>query len=349
MDDLRHRFARLVAAFGARKRVTTDLARLAAEADALAAASDSTWLRVQARALGAAARAAAGGDPDLATIVDAAPPPIDETALVRLDQLLPGDGELAGRLAAHHAESRVPRHALRPAAERLLRLLRDRATEDLELPPGHDLELEVVERPAAAWHARLQPHPRPVRLHLNASAAWTADRLVHAISSQAYPGRHAVRLMRPRAPGWCPSPASTIDFGLAAVGREVLLGDHELAHELERIGRHVGLRWNGARIVAIRRAVDDLAPAYAAAAVGRVGDGVDARLEALGADAATVGPLLARWLDPLARASALARAAGPPLVRAWMVTTGQTNGLQRLLGERLVPAMLREEMPGAID
>ena len=126
------------------------------------------------------------------------------------------------------------------------------------------------------------------------------------------------------------------------------MADHELAHELERIGHAAGVEWDGARIVAVRHALDDLAPAYAAAAVG---DRVDARrrLLSVGADPRAADALVAAWRDPLARAGTVATAAGPPLVRAWMAAVGQTTGLQRLLGERLVPAMLRAEINDARD
>ena len=347
MDDPRDRYARLVAAFGAEERVADDLDRLATRAAELAATAESTWLRVQSRALAEAARTAAGATANLETIVDASAPPIDDTAVARLEELLPEGGSLVDRLAAHEGPTRLPPDAVRPAAERLLDLLRNRATEDLELPSEHRLELHLVDRPGEPWRARLEGASQPARLVLNASVAWTADALTRAISSRGYPGRHLSRLMRPASAEWSPSPETTVDSGLAAVGREVLLADHELAHELERIGRAAGLRWDGERIVTVRRALDDLAPAYAAAALGADGE-IRPRLASLGADPRAAGALLEAWRDPLGRATALSRAAGPPLVRAWLVTTGQTNGLQRLLTERLVPTMLRAELSDAL-
>lgn len=347
MDDIGGRYALLVAAFGAEDRRAAELDRLSADADGLATAAGSTWFGVQARALAAAARAVAGGEPDLEAIVDASPPPVDDAAVARLDELLPGGGSLAERLAAHCDATRVPTEALRPAAARLLELLRDRAGEDLELPEEHLIELVIVERSGEPWRARLEPDSRPARLVLNADAPWTADRLTRAVSSLAYPGRHLARLMRPALPEWSPSPQSTLDIGLDGVGREVLLADHELAYELDRIGRASGVGWDGDRIVAVRRALDGLAPAYAAAALAQ--DDQLGRLAALGADPRAAETLVAGWRDPLSRATSLARAAGPALVRAWLVTTGQTSGLQRLLAERLVPSMLRSAIADVPD
>ena len=341
MDDLGDRYARLVAAFGADERTTAGLEQLAADAEELAATAEPTWLRIQARALGEAARAAAGADPQLEAIVDAPPPPVDAIAVARLEELLPAGASLAERRAAHESAIRLPTDALRPAAERLLDLVRRRASEDLELPAEHRLELRLVEHAGTTWRAMREATPT-ARLLLNASVGWTVDLLTDAISSLAYPGEHLARLMRPRSAEWRPSPQTTIDIGLAVVGREILLADHELAYELERIGREGGRRWDGSTIIAVRRALDEMAPAYAAVALR--GERDAGQLVSLGEGPQSAEALVDAWRDPLARASALARAAGPPLVRSWLVVTGQTKGLQRLLGERLVPTMLRAEI-----
>ena len=342
MDDLRDRYARLVAAFGARTEAF-DPDQLAADAESLAAEADSTWLRSQTRALAAASRAIGGAEWDFEAIVDVSLPPLDPTPLARLNEQLPGAGPLAERRAAHDVATSLTPDALRSAAEELLRVFRRRAVEDLELPIDHALALAVVERPAEAWHVRLAP----AVLTLNASAGWTADRLIRAIPANAYPGRHLSRLMRPPAPEWSPSPEMTVDCGLAAVGREILMADHELAHEIERIGRLAGLRWSGERIVAVSRARADLAPMFAAVAHGLPFQDVRRELFVLGVDAQRSEALITRWRDPLERACSLARAAGPPLVRSWLAATGQTTGLQRLLAERLVPTILRADMVDA--
>ncbi|CAN5355772.1 hypothetical protein BH24CHL10_BH24CHL10_11740 [soil metagenome] len=342
MDDLRDRYARLVAAFSAGSEAF-DPHQLAADAESLAAEADSTWLRSQARALAAASRAIGGAEWDFEAIVDDSLPPLDSTALARLNEQLPGPGPLAERRAAHDVATSLTADVLRSAAEELLRVFRRRAVEDLELPIDHALALAVVERPAEGWHVRFAP----AVLTLNASAGWTADRLIRVIPAKAYPGRHLSRLMRLPAPEWSPSPEMTVDCGLAAVGREILMADHELAHEIERIGRLAGLRWSGERIVAVSRARADLAPMFAAVAHDSPFQDVRRDLWVLGVDAQRSEALITRWQDPAERARSLARAAGPPLVRAWLVTTGQTTGLQRLLAERLVPTILRADMVDA--
>ena len=173
MDDLTARYARIVAAFGADERAAADLERLAADAAALAATAESTWLRTQAIALAEAARAAAGAEPDLEAIVDASLPPADPNAVARLEGLLPAGGSLADRLAAHESATRLPPDALRPAAQRLLDLLRVRATEDLDLPAERRLSswgsaIGASLAAPVAWGrgrppGQIQPHCRGIR------------------------------------------------------------------------------------------------------------------------------------------------------------------------------------------
>jgi hypothetical protein len=200
-----------------------------------------------------------------------------------------------------------------------------------------------LDRPDVAWRVNTEAAGTGRRLLVNTAAGWTVEELVDVVSSHAYPGRHLVELMRPPAPEWSPSPETTVSFGLAAVGREVVLADHELAREIDRSGRAIGARWEGQRIVTIARLRRELLPAVAAAAMESSRAGIVGRLGELGIGPSRARRLIRRWRDPLERATVLGEAAGPPLVRSWLETTGQTSGLRRLLAERLVPTMLRAE------
>ncbi len=292
-----------------------------------------------AAALAAAARATSGGELDLATLIDAEPPGVDPAAVERLSAALPGTGELADRVARYNASTIVPAEALEAVATRLARLLNERAADDLGLPT--DAGPPTIEMGRASGRFDLLAD----RLILDSDRTWTVGDVLRAVSEGAVPGGHLAGRLRPVDPTWRPSPQATVDHGMWTVGREVLLGDHELAHELGRIGRSVGLRWSGELIVAVDRARDDLAPAYAAAALAEPRD--PDRLRALGVGEDDARRLVRRWEDPLARADCAARAAGPPLVRGWLVRVGQTAGLGRLLRERLTPSDLRSEAAGA--
>lgn len=335
MDDSPDRYTRLVAAWNDGRADRATSATVATEAARLAGEAPDGWHRVMAAGLAAAARASSGGEADVSAIIDATPPPADPGAVERLEALLPGPGPLAARLAAHDASTVVPRESLAEVANRLVGLLHGRAAEDLGLPA--DVAPPIVDVRDTVARFRLSGQ----RVVFGADRRWTLRELLWTVGEVAVPGGYLANQLRAVGASWRPSPHTTVEHGLWTVGREVLLGDHEFAHELGRIGRRVGLRWFGDLVVAVGRARDDLAPAYAALALAPVRDADD--LRALGCTDDQVAASLARWEDPLARADDAARAAGPPLVRDWMVRVGQTVGLARLLAERLTPSDLRAD------
>lgn len=338
MDDLPRRYARLVAAWADGRADAETLAAIATEARALAADARPAWYRVQTTALAAAADAALGRAPDLEALVGAPLPPIDAGVTARLDDLVRGTGTLAERLATHRAATAVPADVLQQVMSRMLTLMMQRAADDLELSmdvPSLEVELGAGGE-GACWY-RIDRAGETDRLVVNADRRWTAGRVLRASGAAAM--RHLASLLRPVRPAWQPGPQTTVDIGTAAVGREVLLGDHELGYELARIGRGVGIRWSGDQVVSVQRTIEELAPALAVLAISRDGD--MRAFARLGLSPVEADALRARWTDPLARADRVARAAGPPLVRRWLVTTGQTAGFGRLMREWLVPIELR--------
>ncbi len=315
------------------------MAALAEEAASLSRNVGPGWYRSQATALAAAARVASGGALDLASVVDAEPPPIDVGAPERLAALLPEGSDLAQRMDAHRASMTVPSDRLEAVAGRLMALLFSRANEDLGLPadvPPPRIEVRAAGRRFEFEHDRLV---------LDNDRRWTVVGVLDALGEAIVPGGYLANRLRPDVPAWGPSPQTTIDHGMRSIAREVLLADHELAHELGRIGRDIGVRWHAERIVAVDGARGALAPAFAAAAVTEPHD-ADA-LRRLGVDATAAAATIAAWADPLARAECVARAAGPAIVRPWLVRVGQTTGLARLLTEQLAPSLLRAELANA--
>ncbi|MEO6577411.1 MAG: hypothetical protein ABIO99_00720 [Candidatus Limnocylindria bacterium] len=338
MDDLPRRYARLVAAWANGRADAETLTAIATEARGLAADARPAWYRVQAAGLAAAADSALGRALDLEALVGAPLPPIDAGVTARLDDLARGTGTLVGRLATHRAATAVPADVLQHVMSRMVALLLQRAEDDLKLSLG--IPSLVVELSAggegSAWY-RIDRTGETHRLVVNADRRWTAGRVLQASGSAAM--RHFASLLRLPRPEWHPAPQTTVDIGMAVVGREILLGDHELEYELARIGRGAGIRWSGNQVVSVQRTIEELAPALAALALS---GGSDVRAFArLGVSPGEADALRARWTDPFARADRVARAAGPPLVRQWLVTTGQTAGFGRLLREWLVPTELR--------
>ena len=310
MDHVVARYERIVSDWFGRTADPVDLERLAADAARLAEDAGPGWYGSQSGALRAAALAAAGHPPDIATIIDADLPPVDPTAPARLAGLLPGDGPLHERIHRHRATMLIPPDRLAEVAARLLRLFQRRAAEDLELGQGLPLEIGLA-RSRKAGSAEVELPASSPRLKLDTGRAWTVEALARCVTERGVPGDHFVASLRPARPSWHPSPQDTVDHGLRAVGREVLLSDHELGHELQRIGRGIGVPWDAELILAVWRATDDLAPARAAALAGQ-SSATRAELESLGMAPTTAASVVDRSSDPLERARWVARAAGPP-------------------------------------
>lgn len=326
-----------------------------------------TWFTSQAAALGTVARVLGGDEIALPERVeslsglDASRAAESDLAAIhrQLDAALPPGPGLRARMSHHRAATAIPPEGIPTAVERLLALLRDRARTDLPLPADESVLVEPVHDPSR-WRLRatFEP-PSRTRLHINLSIAWSLDEIVRSVAGEAYPGRHAAHAARTAAVhdgrddellAWLhPSPEATVLAGVAGVGREVLLGDFELAAELRRIGRELGLRWETERELEVARARERLAAAVANAALLLHHDGLpESEVRAYLADTAlleadAVERLMARFGDPLGRVEPFARAAGPPLVREWLAAVGQTGGLARLLSEGIAPAQLRME------
>jgi hypothetical protein len=327
-----------------------------------------TWFTAQAAALATVARILRGDEIALPerveslTGLDVSRAAESDLAAIhrQLDAALPAGPGLRARMTQHRAVTSIPQEQVPTAVERLMATLRERARADIVLPPDESVTVEPMHDARAAWHARAAfDAPSRTRLRLNVSVGWSLDELVRAVAGEAYPGRHTAHVTRMAAvregrddellasTRW--TPEETVLAGVAGVGREVLLGDFELAAELRRIGRELGLRWDAERELEVGRARERLGAAVANAALLLHHDGLpESEVRAYLAEtalleAAAVERLMLRFADPLRRVEPFARAAGPPLVREWLVTSGQTEGLRRLLRGGIAPAQLRSE------
>jgi len=327
------------------------------------------WLASHASALSAIARLEAQdlALPDLAEslcdlVADREPESVLAAAHRLLDAALPPGPSLRARLAAHAAATLIPTEQVPTAVEALTGLLRDRTAEDVGLASGEALSIAPVHAAGESWHARWCPEAgMRGRLELNLSMPWHLDDLARSAGGDGYPGRHAFRVGqlggaaasggRDEVLAWCrPMPAATIEAGLAGVGRELLLGDFELAAELRRLGRELGLRWDVERGLEVARARDRLSAAVANAVLLLHHDGLpEPEVRGYLAETALLEPdvvdrVVAGWSRPLGRVEPFARAFGPRLVRDWLAVTGQTDGLRRLLSEQLTPGQLRDDL-----
>jgi hypothetical protein len=347
--------------------------RIGDEAAAIAALTPAeeqrrTWLLTQAAALATVARILRGDEIALPerveslTGLDASRAAESDLAAIhrQLDAALPAGPGLRARMTQHRVATAIPTEQVPTAVERLMTTLRDRARTDLALSSGESVTVEPMHDAQAAWHVRSTfESPSHTRLRLNIGVQWSLDELLRAVAGEAYPGRHTAHVARMVAvreghndellAATRLTPEETVLVGVAGVGREVLLGDFELAAELRRIGRELGIRWDAERELEVGRARERLGAAVANAALLLQHDGLpESEVRAYLADVAlleadAVERLMLRFADPLGRVEPFARAAGPPLVREWLVVFGQTDGLRRLLRDGVAPAQLRAE------
>jgi len=110
------------------------------------------WLRAQVVGLLTTARKVAGESIGYADEVESCygvrPTRVDEEVLLeahrRLDEVLPGSGDLAERLVAWRESHAVPVDSLRPAIDSLAEDLRHRTRTLFGLPDGERVEFELV-------------------------------------------------------------------------------------------------------------------------------------------------------------------------------------------------------------
>jgi hypothetical protein len=318
---------------------------LAAEADALAgdvaaeASERAASLAAHLRALAAACRVAAGGRPPLerlvpdllggvrATRVDEAR--FDE-ALAELDALVPGTGDLRGRVEAWRRRRALPVDRLAPLARRLLDEARRRTAASVSLPDGDAVEVAVVRgRPWSASSTYLGGLRS--RIELGADEPPTFARLVDLVCHEAYPGHHAERVRlelrgRPECrPVLAVGPSSVRSEGLASLAPRLVFDEDDVRSLSPAGAEEEVVEWRAAAILSRLRAVNSnaalLPPGERAGYLVRYGLRSPDRAQRIAA-----------WLgDPLHAAYAFAYPAGLSLVEALVARNGRAETLRLLL------------------
>ena len=232
------------------------------------------WLEAQVVAMHAVARRLAG---EPLTYVDEVeltygvrPEAVAEDELVAahrgLAEALGGDGDLAARYHAWLEAHTVPRDSILPAMESLAADLRERASELVGLPPGEEVEWELVsERPWAAFNYYLGG--RRSRIAVNTDVPLQAALAADYVAHEAYPGHHTehawkeAALVEERGYGeqtmvLAGAPESVVSEGIASVAADVMLGDELHAVAAEHL-RPLGVDYEPetvARVVEARKA-----------------------------------------------------------------------------------------------
>jgi len=324
---------------------------LAAEADALAreveaAGSDrAAYVAAHLRALAVACRVAAGDPPpferlvaDLLGGVRAAW--VDEArfdeALAELAALVPGPGELRGRVESWRRRRALPLARLATVARRLLDEARQRTAAWVSLPDEDSVEVAVVRgRPWSASCTYLGGCRS--RFELGVDEPPTFARLVDLVCHEGYPGHHTERVRqelrrRPECrPVLAVGPSSVLSEGLASFAAALVFDEDDL----RALAREAGLspseveeevvEWRAAAVLSRLRAVNSnaalLPPAERAEYLVRYGLRSPERAERIAA-----------WMaDSLHAAYTFAYPAGLTFVESLVARNGREQTLRLLL------------------
>jgi hypothetical protein len=248
-------------------------AALGEDAGALAEdAADDPWLAAQVGALGANARKLAGERLDYAEegrlVYGIEPRWHDEEpfrrAAARLEEALPGSGDVRDRYARWFVETAIPAELVEQAVLDVAAELRRLTREAIGLPDGEEFELELVTGERWLGYAHYLGGLR-THIRVNTDLPLPAADLVLLTSHEIYGGHHTHRVWQEtelvRGRGelertldvlW--SPEAVISEGVAMTGPHLLVDDgQQLAADV--LGR-LGFAYDaelGARVVEARR------------------------------------------------------------------------------------------------
>ena len=219
-----------------------DPAALVADAGRLLNSTDG-WLRHQVVGLETVARKLAGEEIPYADEVERCygvrprrvPEEEFEAAHRELDEILPGDGDLAERYQAWREGDPLPRERLGPALETLAAELRRRTLAAFGLPEGEAGELDyVTDEPWAAYNYYLGELRS--RVDVNVDVDMNAGYVGGLMAHELYPGHHTEHAWKEqrfvKEQGrleesilMIGAPQSLIAEGIAELGYEILLDD----------------------------------------------------------------------------------------------------------------------------
>ena len=324
---------------------------LAAEAEALAGDVEAAtteraaYVAAHLRAFAAACRVAAGDPPPFPRLVAELLGGVGAThveearfdeALAELDALVPGTGDLRGRVEAWRRRRALPVDRLAGVARGLFEEARRRTAACVSLPDEDAVEVAVVrDRPWSASCTYLGGYRS--RIELGADEPPTFARLVDLVCHEGYPGHHAerVRLELRRRPECRPvlaaGPSSVRSEGLASLAAALVFDEDDLRALAREAGLSASeaeeevLEWRAAAILSRLRAVNSnaalLPPAERAGYLVRYGLRSPAR-----------AARIADWLaDPLHAAYTFAYPAGLGRVEALVAQNGREETVRLLL------------------
>jgi hypothetical protein len=329
---------------------------LVAAAEALLDELEDGWLRDQVVGLRTCAGMLAGESRSYADEVEGCygvrPAYTDEAVFAaaheRLEELLPGDGPLAGRYARWQSSTLVPAPQVERTAAAVVEEARGWTRRLVELPAGEGVDLEIVrDRPWLAFCDYLGDLRS--RISINVDLPISALELLRLVLHETYPGHHTERSCKEhllvRGQGLLeetlalvPTPQSLVSEGIAELAPSVLLeGDGGAA--LAAVVSDAGVELDLAHALAVERAHEPCRWAEVNAALmlhdgGAEPGEVHAYLERWALAAPQLAAHLVRFLtDPASRTYAITYSAGRELCRSY--AAGDPQRFRRLLSEQV--------------
>ncbi|RBY94286.1 DUF885 domain-containing protein [Blastococcus sp. TBT05-19] len=287
-------------------------------------------------------------------------------AHAELDALLPGDGTLAERYAAHRRREECPPDRLEVAVHALSSALRDRVRGQYGLPEVETVRYEVVtDKPWSGFN--YYEGGFRSRVAINADLPHRLSQLPHLVAHESYPGHHTEHCRKERGlvertgrvehtVFLVNTPECLMAEGLADLGVQAAIGAGWGPWAAEILG-DLGLRFDG-----------HLAERVSAAAgpLNRVRQDAAVLLHDRGADADEVSAFLQRWslvsperarqqirflTDPLWRAYTSTYVEGFALLSRWLdarpAEQAVADRFLRLLDEPLTPRRVTAELRAA--
>lgn len=324
----------------------------------------ATWLSDQLVALSALARQADGEEIGFVDLteelfdIQVRPEPEETFATARrmIEGALPGNGSLQARLQEHERSATLPREEVLATLRSLAETMRGRVLAQFWLPPGESVTIEALE--GEQWVAEMQYlGGRHSQVRVNLDLPVSLSRVVELAAHECYPGHHAEAAVKDAllvATGHAEAtmqldlaPEAVVREGMATYAREVVMSDAELAAELERVARRLGLSVSIGADMIVQPAQRMLTPAIGNAALqlhvdGRAPESVHRYLAEVGLLAdAQLEATFSLINDPTWGRYFFTYIEGRRLVGEWLVREGQTQGYGRLLAEQLTPGQLR--------
>jgi hypothetical protein len=278
-------------------------------------------------------------------------PAVYAAAHAELEALLPGDGSLAERYAAHRRREECPPDRLAVAVHALSSALRDRVRGRYGLPEVETVRYEVVtDKPWSGFNYYEGDYRS--RVAINADLPHRLSQLPHLVAHESYPGHHTEHCRKERGlveradriehtVFLVNTPECLMAEGLADLGVPASVGEGWGPWAAEILG-DLGLRVDGVLAERISAAV---------APLNRVRQDAAIMLHDRGADADDVAAYLQRWsLVSAERAAQQLRFLTHPLWRAY--TSTYVEGfdlLSRWLGARPADQSVEDRFVRLLD